>query len=103
MIWELIKYIGRVVAQFEEYPGLPHGHNRRSPLMALRFLEIFTPVRRLSDDEYMQSPKPGELLTVRQGNTGEYAPWGFNPTNATARKVIQDLIANLRTADNNGR
>ena len=85
--------------RFEEYPGLPIGNNPGSPLLALRFLEILTPLK-VFGDTYAAAPKEGELFTTR-GHTGKYAPWGFNPVKPSKRKALTDWIAQSRakTAD----
>ncbi|KAF5331100.1 hypothetical protein D9619_006034 [Psilocybe cf. subviscida] len=84
---------GRAIVRLEEYPALPPGDNPDGPLVAMRFLEMFTPVKRLSNDDRVQLPLEGQLLT-RRGRTGVYAPWGYNPRNN--RKFWIDWIARSR-------
>ncbi|KAF5316516.1 hypothetical protein D9619_006166 [Psilocybe cf. subviscida] len=90
-------FSGKAIVRFEEYPGLPTDNDPHGPLLALRFLELWPPVHRLSDNDYMAVPKEGELLMVRKGRHGEYGPWAYNPQN-TLRKVVTDWIARSRAS-----
>ncbi|KAF5331053.1 hypothetical protein D9619_006016 [Psilocybe cf. subviscida] len=56
---------GCATVQFEEYPGLPSGDNPCGPLVAMRILEMLTPVKRLSNDDRVQLPQEGKLLYWR--------------------------------------
>lgn len=79
--------------RLEEYPGLVLDDNYRGPLIAMRFIEMLTSVKRLSDDDYLQFPQEGSLLSRRR-TTGEYSTWGHNPKGR--RKLWIDLIARSR-------
>jgi hypothetical protein len=84
---------GRAIVRLEEYPGLAPGDNPNGPLIAIRFLEMLTPVKRISDHDCIQFPQQGQLVN-RRGKTGEYVPWGHSPR--INRKTWIDWIARSR-------
>ncbi|KAF5330642.1 hypothetical protein D9619_006026 [Psilocybe cf. subviscida] len=86
-------FSGRAVVRLEEYAGPPPGDNPDGPLVAVRFLEMLTPVKRLLDDDCVQLPQQGKLL-YRWDKTGGYVPWGFNPR--SNRKFWIDWVARSR-------
>ncbi|KAF5312283.1 hypothetical protein D9619_002443 [Psilocybe cf. subviscida] len=90
-------YQGRAVVRFEPYPPTPHnGKYKHQPLLALRILELLTPVTRLTDDEYMMPPVPGELLTVDYRGKG-HVPWAFRTSKPSIEKAIMELLPHLAT------
>jgi hypothetical protein len=84
---------GRAIVRFEEYSGISPDDSSDGPLVAMRFLEMLTPIKRLSNDDCVQFSQQGKLLT-RRVKTGEYAPWGFYPR--STRKAWIDWIAQSR-------
>ncbi|KAF5316834.1 hypothetical protein D9619_006156 [Psilocybe cf. subviscida] len=74
-------FSGKAIVRFEEYPGFPNGNDPPGPLLALRFLELWPPVHRLSDNDYVAVPKEGELLM-----------------NTSVCKVLTDWIARSRAS-----
>lgn len=79
--------------QLEEYPGLPSGDDPHGPLFAMRFLEMFSPIKRLTDDDYIPFPQEGKLLH-RKRASGKLVPWGYSPSRD--RKFYIDWIAQSR-------
>lgn len=79
--------------QLEEYPALDLCQLglQREPVFALRILEFLTPIKRLSSDNEVLDPVPGQLLMHRYRSV--YAPWRYSPRNLNIRKVIADWIS----------
>lgn len=84
-------HTGRAIVCFERYPTAPHNDPHRKPLLAVRFLEALTPIKRLAPDGRMLEPVPGEFLTVDDGREG-HVPWGFIKNNAATRQMVSDWI-----------
>jgi hypothetical protein len=80
--------------RFEPYPPTLCKSSQKS-LLAIRILELLTPVTRLSGDEYMKPPVPGELLTVDNGEG--YVPWAFRTRTPVIKKAIADLLQSSAT------
>jgi hypothetical protein len=79
--------------QLEEYPtsDLCEPGLQREPVFALRILEFLSPIKRLSSDNNVLDPVPGQLLMHRYGSA--YAPWGYSPRNPDIRKIITDWVS----------
>ncbi|KAF5315186.1 hypothetical protein D9619_006934 [Psilocybe cf. subviscida] len=85
-------FSGRVVARLERYPqNLLKVSPSKSPLLALRFLEMLTPIRRVNDTNHILKPTAGMLHLTRQRGGG-YLPWGYNPTHPEIREKLMAFM-----------
>lgn len=89
---------GRAVVRVEPYdpPMMGKGGSKNKPLLAMRVLELLTPVKQLSQDNYMQPPVAGELVTVNYRSEGLYEPWVFG-SRASTHKAFNDFINSSTT------
>ncbi|KAF5328799.1 hypothetical protein D9619_011522 [Psilocybe cf. subviscida] len=88
-------FSGRAVVCLEPYPYPASGSRSKAtaPCCALRILEFLTPVKRLSANDVILDPVPGQLLMHRyRKSRHDYAPWGYSPSKAGTRTAITDWI-----------
>lgn len=91
--------VGRVVARLEQYPDnlLRKVPSSKSPILALRFLELLTPIRRLNDTNHILKPTADMLHLTRQRGGG-YLPWGYNPKHPEIREKLLSFVRQTPTA-----
>lgn len=53
------------------------GSRKNKPVLAMRVLELLTPVAQISDSDYMGPIVPGELITVKRGGLRHYDPEAY--------------------------
>jgi hypothetical protein len=78
--------------RLEEYPTSLMPTASLKPFSAMRILEMLMPLKRLSADDDILDPMPGELLMKKSWDC-HHRPWGYKPTKRDARKAGDDWIA----------